>query len=69
MFVYRLQEMLLGFQADLGGISSEIRHLQEESVTLDIKLRNRRGVEKRLNDFLKQVLLLKYHVNIVNMIL
>lgn len=24
----RMQEMLLGFQADLGGISDEIKHLQ-----------------------------------------
>lgn len=26
----RMQEMLLGFQADLGGISDEIKHLQVE---------------------------------------
>jgi hypothetical protein len=26
----RMQEMLLGFQADLGGISDEIRHLQDQ---------------------------------------
>lgn len=28
----RMQEMLLGFQADLGGISDEIKHLQVHTV-------------------------------------
>lgn len=29
----RMQEMLLGFQADLGGISDEIKHLQVQNGT------------------------------------
>lgn len=37
----RMQEMLLGFQADLGGISEEIKHLQDESLSMSIRLRNR----------------------------
>ena len=41
-----MQEMLLGFQADLGGISDEIKHLQEESMTMGVKLRNRRSAEE-----------------------
>ena len=36
-----MQEMLLGFQADLGGISEEIKSLQEESMSMNVKLRNR----------------------------
>ena len=36
-----MQEMLLGFQADLGGISDEIKSLQEESMSMNVKLRNR----------------------------
>lgn len=28
----RMQEMLLGFQADLGGISDEIKHLQVQKL-------------------------------------
>lgn len=34
-----MQEMLLGFQADLSGISDEIKHLQEESMTMGVKVR------------------------------
>ena len=48
----RMQEMLLGFQADLVGISDEIKHLQEESLSMNVKLRNRRAVESGLKGFL-----------------
>jgi len=51
----RMQEMLLGFQADLVGISDEIKHLQEESLSMNVKLRNRRAVESGLKGFLENV--------------
>ncbi|CAM9108563.1 unnamed protein product [Choristocarpus tenellus] len=60
----RMQEMLLGFQADLGGISDEIRHLQasdseeyssDESLTMNIKLKNLRSAEEELGKFLSNV--------------
>ncbi|RHY28847.1 hypothetical protein DYB32_008264, partial [Aphanomyces invadans] len=51
----RMQEMLLGFQADLGGISDEIRNLQNESIDMNIKLKNRREAEEKLRLFLDQV--------------
>lgn len=53
----RMQEMLLGFQADLGGISDEIRHLQDESIGMNVQLKNRRATEQQLQVFLDQVAL------------
>jgi hypothetical protein len=50
-----LHEMLLGFQADLGGLSGEIRQLQEKSRTLDIQLKNRREAETGLRNFLEHI--------------
>ena len=50
-----LQEMLLGFQADLGGLSGEIRQLQAKSRTLDVQLKNRKQAEGGLRDFLQHV--------------
>jgi hypothetical protein len=50
-----LNEMLLGFQADLGGLSGEIQNLQEKSRALDIQLRNRKKAEAGIRDFLKHV--------------
>jgi hypothetical protein len=50
-----LHEMLLGFQADLGGLSGEIRELQEKSRTLDVQLKNRREAETGLRNFLEHI--------------
>jgi len=48
----RMQDMLLGFQADLGGISEEIKHLQDESLSMSIRLKNRKAAEERLRNFI-----------------
>jgi hypothetical protein len=52
-----LQEMLFGFQADLGGLSSDIRLLQEQSHTLEVQLRNRKRAELLLRSFLEQIVI------------
>jgi len=52
-----LQEMLLGFQADLGGLSGDIRALQDQSRTLGIKLKNRKSAENGLRAFLEKVVI------------
>lgn len=52
-----LQEMLLGFQADLGGLSGDIRKLQETSKTLGIHLHNRKQAESGLRGFLTHIVL------------
>ena len=49
----RMQEMLLGFQGDLSGISEEIRYLQEESFSMNIRLKNRRIAEELLHHFVQ----------------
>lgn len=50
-----MQAMLEGFQGNLGGISDEIKHLQDESLAMNIKLRNREAVGKKLRVFLDKV--------------
>ena len=52
-----LQEMLLGFQADLGGLSGDIRSLQDKSRSLGIQLRNRRRAEEGLREFLQHIVI------------
>ena len=51
----RMQDMLQGFQSDLGGISDEIKYLQDQSLTMNVKLRNRRAAEERLHKFVEYV--------------
>jgi len=50
-----METILQGFQSDLGGISDEIKHLQDESLSMNVKLKNRRDVEKELFTVLKNV--------------
>lgn len=50
-----LQEMLLGFQADLSGLSGDIRQLQEQSQSLAVQVDNRRDAEEGLRLFLERI--------------
>ena len=52
-----LQEMLLGFQADLGGLSGDIRKLQETSKRLGIQLSNRKAAKDGLEQYLSRIVL------------
>jgi hypothetical protein len=52
-----LQELLLGFQADLGGLSGDIRQLQETSKRLGIQLHNRKSAAMGLRAFLGRIIL------------
>mmetsp|Transcript_27194 Transcript_27194/g.65079 ORF Transcript_27194/g.65079 Transcript_27194/m.65079 type:complete len:790 (+) Transcript_27194:170-2539(+) len=60
-----LQELLLGFQADLGGLSGDIRQLQETSKRLGVQLHNRKSAAVGLRDFLGRVVLSPLLVNAV----
>jgi vacuolar protein sorting-associated protein 52 len=53
----QLHEMLLGFQTDLGGLSGDIRNLQQKSRTLDIQLKNRRTTENKLRQYLQHIVI------------
>jgi vacuolar protein sorting-associated protein 52 len=60
-----LQELLLGFQADLGGLSGDIRQLQETSKRLGVQLHNRKSAAMGLRDFLGRIVLSPLLVNAV----
>jgi hypothetical protein len=49
----RMEEMLHGFQADLGEISAEIKNLQDDSLSKSIRLKNRRAAEEKIHKFLE----------------
>jgi hypothetical protein len=60
-----LQELLLGFQADLGGLSGDIRQLQETSKRLGIQLQNRKAAALGLRDFLGRIVLSPHLVHAI----
>jgi hypothetical protein len=51
-----IESMLDGFQKNLCSISSEIQQLQQQSVTMNIKLRNRQSVRGELSQFIDEML-------------
>lgn len=50
-----MESLLSGFKNDLGKISSEIKSLQEQSLGMSIKLRNRKAAERRLGSFVEEI--------------
>eukprot|EP00696_Hemimastix_kukwesjijk_P019728 gnl/Hemi2/908_TR322_c0_g1_i1.p1 gnl/Hemi2/908_TR322_c0_g1~~gnl/Hemi2/908_TR322_c0_g1_i1.p1 ORF type:complete len:714 (-),score=237.10 gnl/Hemi2/908_TR322_c0_g1_i1:216-2357(-) len=53
----RTETMLGGFQDNLATISSEIRHLQDESLQMTLRLENRKQAEARLGRFITDIAL------------
>ena len=47
--------MLNGFQSDLSSISSEIQTLQEQSIAMKVKLKNRQAVRGELSEFVEEM--------------
>ena len=43
----RMENLLLSFQSDLGSISTEILSLQQQSVEMNLRLKNRQAVRKK----------------------
>lgn len=46
-----MEHMLSAFQSDLGNISGEIQSLQEQSLSMSVKLANRKAVQAPLSTF------------------
>lgn len=51
----RMEQMLGSFQSALSSISCEIRTLQEHSVAMNLRLRNRRAVRRQLGQLLDEL--------------
>ncbi|XP_048472593.1 vacuolar protein sorting-associated protein 52 homolog isoform X3 [Rhincodon typus] len=53
----RMEQMLSMFQCDLSSISSEIQTLQEQSITMNIKLKNRQSVRSELSQLVDELVI------------
>uniref|UniRef100_A0A0G4FCE6 Vacuolar protein sorting-associated protein 52 homolog n=1 Tax=Chromera velia CCMP2878 TaxID=1169474 RepID=A0A0G4FCE6_9ALVE len=51
----KMEDLLSDFQKDLTGISSQIRKLQTDSMTMNIKLQNRKSAHEVLSAYLDQI--------------
>ena len=50
-----MESMLRGFQTDLASISAQIKYLQDESLSMNVKLRNRKAAESQLSSFIQHI--------------
>lgn len=53
----RMEKMLLNFQSDLGSISNEILSLQQQSVQMNVKLKNRQSIRGELSQFVDDIII------------
>eukprot|EP00026_Physarum_polycephalum_P002609 Phypoly_transcript_02616.p1 GENE.Phypoly_transcript_02616~~Phypoly_transcript_02616.p1 ORF type:complete len:870 (+),score=202.79 Phypoly_transcript_02616:98-2707(+) len=51
----KFEELLSNFQRDLRSISSEIRNLQSQTMSMNMKLKNRKNVEDRVAKFVEDI--------------
>ncbi|XP_058067918.1 vacuolar protein sorting-associated protein 52 A isoform X2 [Magnolia sinica] len=61
----QMETLLSGFQAEIGSISSEIKSLQEKSMGMGLKLKNRKVAESKLARFVEDIIVPPRMVDII----
>ncbi|XP_066919822.1 vacuolar protein sorting-associated protein 52 homolog [Clytia hemisphaerica] len=61
-----MENMLSGFQIDLKSISAEIQTLQEQSLRMNIKLKNRQAIKSELSQFIDELIVPESMIYAIN---
>lgn len=61
----QMETLLSGFQAEIGSISSDIKILQEKSMDMGLKLKNRKVAESKLSKFVEDIIVPPRMVDII----
>uniref|UniRef100_A0AAY4D292 Vacuolar protein sorting-associated protein 52 homolog n=1 Tax=Denticeps clupeoides TaxID=299321 RepID=A0AAY4D292_9TELE len=61
----RMEGMLSGFQSDLSSISSEIQTLQQQSVSMNMRLKNRQAVRSQLSQLVDELVVPKTMILVI----
>ncbi|XBH92804.1 vacuolar protein sorting-associated protein 52 A [Triticum urartu] len=61
----QMETVLTGFQTEIGSISSEIKVLQEKSMDMGLKLRNRKATESKLSKFVEDIIVPPRMIDII----
>lgn len=61
----QMETLLSGFQAEIGSISSDIKILQEKSMDMGLKLKNRKVAESKLAKFVEDIIIPPRMVDII----
>ncbi|CAO2818749.1 unnamed protein product [Amaranthus hypochondriacus] len=65
MILSQMESLLSGFQAEIGSISSDIKVLQEKSMDMGLKLKNRKLAESKLAKFVEDIIVPPRMVDII----
>ncbi|KAF3779462.1 Vacuolar sorting-associated protein 52 A [Nymphaea thermarum] len=65
LIISQMETLLGGFQAEIGSISSEIKTLQEKSMDMGLKLKNRKVAELKLSGFVEEIIVPPKMVDII----
>ncbi|KAL7145745.1 hypothetical protein ABFS83_07G107300 [Erythranthe nasuta] len=60
-----MENILSGFQAEIGSISSDIKILQEKSMDMGLKLKNRKAAESKLAKFVEDIIVPPRMIDII----
>ncbi|XP_018609878.2 vacuolar protein sorting-associated protein 52 homolog [Scleropages formosus] len=61
----RMEGMLSGFQSDLSSISSEIQTLQQQSVSMNVRLKNRQAVRSQLSQLVDELVVPSTMISVI----
>lgn len=61
----QMETVLTGFQTEIGSISSEIKVLQEKSMDMGLKLKNRKAAESKLSKFVEDIIVPPRMIDII----
>uniref|UniRef100_A0A0D9VVB5 Vacuolar protein sorting-associated protein 52 A n=1 Tax=Leersia perrieri TaxID=77586 RepID=A0A0D9VVB5_9ORYZ len=61
----QMETLLTGFQTEIGSISSEIKVLQEKSMDMGLKLKNRKAAESKLSKFVEDIIVPPRMIDII----
>ncbi|KAL8513695.1 hypothetical protein ACS0TY_012982 [Phlomoides rotata] len=61
----QMEKLLSGFQAEIGSISSDIKILQEKSMDMGLKLKNRKAAESKLAKFVEDIIVPPRMIDII----
>ncbi|KAL6535643.1 Vacuolar protein sorting-associated protein 52 [Orobanche minor] len=61
----QMEKLLSGFQVEIGSISSDIKVLQEKSLNMGLKLKNRKAAESKLAKFVEDIIVPPRMIDII----
>ncbi|KAG5624529.1 hypothetical protein H5410_009747 [Solanum commersonii] len=65
MILSQMETLLSGFQAEIGSISSDIKILQEKSMDMGLRLKNRKVAESKLAKFVEDIIVPPRMIDII----